>query len=257
MLEVARLTKRYGGLIAVNDVSFTVEEGEILGIAGPNGAGKTTLFDAVTGIVRATSGSVRFRGEEIVGESVTDICRRGLTRTFQHPSVFDTQTVLTNALIGSYYGAGAPWWASMRRDARALDRARNALEFVGLGDRASQIAGDLPVFDKKRLMFATAIASEPHMLFLDEPFGGLTGGEIDELMALVRAIKARGITIVLIEHVMKALTSLSDRVVLLDQGSVLFSGDPHAMVDDPEVIQVYLGEGGAGSAGPEEGVRDE
>ncbi|MGV8969238.1 MAG: ABC transporter ATP-binding protein [Microbacteriaceae bacterium] len=243
MLEVSHLTKRYGGLVAVDDVSFAVEEGEILGIAGPNGAGKTTLFDAVTGMVPATSGLVRFRGNEIQGKSVTDICHRGLTRTFQHPSVFDTQTVLANAMIGSVFGSGVSWWRSMRKDPSAVDRARNALEVVGLTERATLPAGDLPVFDKKRLMIASALASEPVMIFLDEPFGGLTSGEIDELMALVRGLQHRGITIVLIEHVMRALSALSDRVVLLDQGSVLFEGHPDEMVKDPEVIRVYLGEG--------------
>lgn len=242
MLEVAQLTKKYGGLVAVDDVSFTVHEGEILGIAGPNGAGKTTLFDVVTGMVRASHGSVRFRGEEIQGDSVTDICRAGLTRTFQQPSVFDSQTVLANALIGSYFGSGAGWWKSMARDHGAIDRARDALEFVGLASVADRTSGDLAVFDKKRLMIATALASEPVMLFLDEPFGGLTGSEIDELMQLVRSIQTRGITIVLIEHVMRALVALCDRVVLLDQGAVLFEGNPRDMMTNPDVVRVYLGD---------------
>ncbi|WP_449282666.1 ABC transporter ATP-binding protein [Leucobacter sp.] len=242
LLEVRGATKRYGGLIAVNDVSFSVREGEIFGIAGPNGAGKTTLFDVVTGMVRATSGEILFDGASIVKSSVHEICHRGITRTFQKPSVFDSETVMGNVVVGGHFGSGKPWWKSLSRDPEVWDRSAWALEFVGLADRADERSGDLPVYDKKRLMIASALASSPRALFLDEPFGGLNDEEIDALLELLGRInRDRGITIVLIEHVMRALMALADRVLIMDQGKTLRQGDPHEVMTDPEVVRVYLG----------------
>lgn len=242
LLEVRGATKRYGGLVAVNDVSFSVREGEIFGIAGPNGAGKTTLFDVVTGMVRATSGEIVFAGDSIVRASVHEICHRGITRTFQKPSVFDSETVMGNVVVGGHFGSGKPWWKSLSRDPEVWDRSAAALEFVGLADRAEERSGDLPVYDKKRLMIASALASDPRALFLDEPFGGLNDEEIDALLVLLGRINAdRGITIVLIEHVMRALMSLADRVLIMDQGKTLRQGEPHEVMTDPEVVRVYLG----------------
>ncbi|WP_125099836.1 ABC transporter ATP-binding protein [Leucobacter chromiireducens] len=240
-LEVRAATKRYGGLTAVDGVSFEVRRGEIFGIAGPNGAGKTTLFDLVTGMVRATSGEVRFEGEPIHRSSIHEICHRGITRTFQKPSVFDSETVMGNAVVGAHFGAGTPWWKSLRRDPEVWDRAQAALEFVGLAERADELSGPLPVYDKKRLMIASALASSPSMLFLDEPFGGLTDEEIEALLVLLERINESGITIVLIEHVMRALMALADRVLIMDQGRTLRQGEPGEVMSDPEVVRVYLG----------------
>ncbi len=241
LLQVRDATKRYGGLTAVDRVSFDVHRGEIFGIAGPNGAGKTTLFDLVTGMVRATSGQVLFQDEEIQRSSVHEICHRGITRTFQKPSVFDSETVMGNVVVGAHFGSGKPWWQSLTRDQAVWDRSLEALEFVGLSERANDVSGPLPVYDKKRLMIASALASEPTMLFLDEPFGGLTDDEIDALLVLLHRVNEAGITLVIIEHVMRALMALSDRVLIMDQGRTLRQGEPHAVMSDPEVVRVYLG----------------
>jgi len=242
LLEVRGATKRYGGLTAVGEVSFDVARGEVFGIAGPNGAGKTTLFDVVTGMVKASGGEILFRGEPISRSSIHEICRLGITRTFQKPSVFDSETVMGNVVVGAHFGSGKPWWKSLQRDPEVWDRAAAALEFVGLADRADEVSGDLPVYDKKRLMIASALASSPELLFLDEPFGGLTDEEIDALLVLLKRInEEQGVTIILIEHVMRALMALSDRILIMDQGKTLLQGEPKAVMSDPEVVRVYLG----------------
>ncbi len=244
LLEARGVVKRYGGLAAVDGVDFEVFEGETFGIAGPNGAGKTTLFDVVTGISHATDGLVLFEGQQIQDASVHRICHLGISRTFQLPSVFDSQTALANVLAGAQYGEGGSWWSALRVSQKVRDTAHAELEFVGLGDRRAVLAGPLPVFDKKRLMIASALATRPRMLFLDEPFGGLTPPEVDELVALLRQVKERGITIVLIEHVMRALMALSDRVLIMNQGRTLFLGSPADVLADEEVVRVYLGRKG-------------
>jgi branched-chain amino acid transport system ATP-binding protein len=238
------VVKRFGGLAAVDGVDFDVHEGETFGIAGPNGAGKTTLFDVVTGIARSTEGTITFSGREIQDASVHRICHLGISRTFQLPSVFDSQTALANVLAGAQFGSGRPWWSSSRATPEVLRRAREELEFVGLADRAAAPAGPMAVFDKKRLMIASALATGPRMLFLDEPFGGLSPSEIDELVGLLRDVKARGITVVLIEHVMRALMALADRVLIMNQGKTLFLGSPADVLADEEVVRVYLGRKG-------------
>lgn len=248
LFEARRISKNYGGLSAVDNVSFQVEAGETFGIAGPNGAGKTTLFDIVTGMTRMTSGEIDFQSRPIHDASVHEICHRGIARTFQLPSVFDSETVLANAVVGAHNGKGGKWWTGLRRNNSTLDRAEQELEFVGLSHLAAAEAGPLPVFDKKRLMIASALAGDPIMLFLDEPFGGLTMSECDELIALLTSIRNRGVTIVLIEHVMRALMSLSDRVLIMNQGKTLFEGAPSEVLSNEEVMRVYLG----GAVGPTE-----
>lgn len=242
IFETSSVVKRFGGLTAVDQVSISVQEGHVFGIAGPNGAGKTTFFDLVTGLVRIDEGDVRFRGESIARSSVNKICHLGIARTFQHPSVFDSQTVLANAVVGARFGSGRSWLTALRKDPETLEIAWRELEFVGLAHQSDVEAGPLPVFDKKRLMIASALATGPAMLFLDEPFGGLTLAEIDELIDLLTRIKDRGVTIVMIEHVMRALMALSDRVLILNQGKVLFEGTPREVVAHDEVVRVYLGE---------------
>lgn len=242
LLDVRGATKRYGGLTAVDDVSFEVRRGEIFGIAGPNGAGKTTLFDVVTGMVKASAGEIRFRDRVISKTSIHRICHLGITRTFQKPSVFDSETVMGNVVVGAHFGVGKPWWKSLQRDPEVWRRAADALAFVGLAERAEEVSGELAVYDKKRLMIASALASAPALLFLDEPFGGLTDDEIDALLLLLTRInEEQGVTIVLIEHVMRALMALADRVLIMDQGRTLLQGDPQLVMRDPEVVRVYLG----------------
>lgn len=241
LLDARGVTKRYGGLTAVDDVSFQVQAGETFGIAGPNGAGKSTLFDIITGMTRLSAGEIHLNGRPIHATSVQEICHRGIARTFQLPSVFDTETVLGNVVVGAHFGVGSPWWSGFRADNRTFARAEAELDFVGLSDIASNEAGPLAVFDKKRLMIASALASKPSMLFLDEPFGGLTPGEVDELIALLVRVRERGITLVLIEHVMRALMALSDRVLIMNQGKTLFEGLPEDVLSHEEVARVYLG----------------
>ena len=247
VLEGRALCKNYGGLRAVIDVSFAVRSGEILGIVGPNGAGKTTLFDVITGLTKATSGDVLLDGESIVDAPVHRRTALGVARTFQQPTVADSLSVLENLYIA----------ASFRRNRNGAGRegdveeARRRLEFVGLADRADAEAGPLGVFDKKRLMLGTALASNPTVLLLDEPFGGLNPHEIAQVMRLIREVRDGGLAVVVIEHVMRALTSLADRVLVMHHGAELFVGTPQEMLDNERVIDVYLGRGRTGGGGRE------
>jgi len=241
VLEVVDLTKRYGGLAAVDGLTFSVAPGETFGIAGPNGAGKTTLFDAITGHARANSGRIVFSGEEIQQRSSHQICHLGVARTFQVPAVFPEHTVLGNILVGAYFGRRARLVPSTRFDADSIDRAVAAASSVGLQGKLGSTAGPLSLFDKKRLMMASALATEPSLLMLDEPVGGLNPRETDEVLDLVRTIRTGGVTVVLIEHVMRALMSISDRVMVMNHGRLLFEGTPEDVQRQEEVIRVYLG----------------
>jgi branched-chain amino acid transport system ATP-binding protein len=240
-LEVDRLTKRYGGLAAVDELSFRVGSRETFGIAGPNGAGKTTLFDAISGHVRASGGRVVFGGEEIQHRPPHAICHLGIARTFQVPVVFPEHTVLGNILLGAYFGRRSRPVPGIGFDATSVERAADASSFVGLQGKLDRVAGPLPLFDKKRLMMASAIATEPRLVMLDEPVGGLNPGEVDEVLDLVRRIRATGVTVILIEHVMRALMSISDRVMVMNHGRLLFEGTPDDVQRHEEVIRVYLG----------------
>ncbi len=240
LLEVEGLSKRYGGLAAVDGLTFSVKEGETLGIAGPNGAGKTTLFDVISGHAVPTSGSIRFAGEEIHRTPAHAICALGIARTFQVTVTFPELTVLGNVAVGAHFGRGTRW-LGVRFDRATVDRAIESARFVGLGDRLDAPAGGLSLFDKKRLMIASALATEPRLLLLDEPVGGLTPAETDAILALVRGVRERGVTVLLIEHVMRALMSISDRVLIMNHGRLLFEGTTDDVVRDAEVIRVYLG----------------
>jgi branched-chain amino acid transport system ATP-binding protein len=237
LLDVENVSKAFGSLKAVDGVSFKVEAGEIFGIAGPNGSGKSTLFNTITGIpFGPDSGKVRFDGNEIQGLAGHVIARRGLARTFQRETCFDQLTVFENAEIGATYANEA------RSGARARDAAAEALAFVGLAEPSwGRRAGELSVFERKILMLATAIASDPRMLLLDEPASSLTKPEIELSVELIRRIAARGITILLIEHVLTFLMSLSQHLLVLNQGSVLALGDPREVIAEPRVVEAYLG----------------
>jgi branched-chain amino acid transport system ATP-binding protein len=246
VLEVRGISKLYGGLRAVADVSLRVAAGEVLGIAGPNGAGKTTLFDTISGHTIASGGDIVLAGEPIQGTKIHHRCRLGLARTFQHPVAADTLTVLENAYLAASFRRGRSGRRSRTDDVAA---GMAALERVGLAGRAQELASALPVYDRKRLMIATALATDPLVLLLDEPFGGLSPGEIDETMGIIRAIGQTGVAIVCIEHVMRALVALADRVLVMHHGAELFVGTPAEMLRDKRVVEVYLGAGGAGAAG--------
>ena len=241
LIEVRSLSKFYGGLAAVSELSFEVMPGETFGIAGPNGAGKTTLFDAITGMVKATSGNVSFGGVEIIDKSIYQVCRMGLARTFQSVAVFENATVLANATMGAHFGRGSTLLSDLSNNRDSITKAEEALAFVGLQEMHSEHAGSISIYDKKRLMIASALATKPTALFLDEPFGGLTPSEVDAVISLINEIKATGVTIVMIEHVMRALMQLSDRVLIMNHGKQLFLGRPDEVLKDEQVIKVYLG----------------
>ena len=235
VLQAREVRKDYGGLIAVADVSFTVGAGEILGIAGPNGAGKTTLFDVMTGHTKATGGEVLLGGRNITDQPVHARTRLGLARTFQQPMVARSLTVQENMVLAVAFGRSRGPAGHRRR------AAAEYLDFIGMADQAQTSSELLGVFDRKRLMLGTALATGASVVLLDEPFGGLSPAEIDQTIVLINGIRERGIAVVCIEHVMRALTSIADRVLVMHHGSVFFEGTPAQMLADEQVIEVYLG----------------
>jgi branched-chain amino acid transport system ATP-binding protein len=234
-LVIKGLSKRFGGLRAVQDVSFTVAENETLALIGPNGAGKTTSFHLITGFHRADSGSVQAFGREIVGLRPHQVCALGLARTFQVAKPFGAMTVLDNVMTGAFLRD--------RHVAAARDKAREAIDFVGLSLRANTAAKDLTTIDQRRLEMARALATDPRILLLDEVMAGLNPSEIDQAVALVGKLSARGLTIVIVEHVMRAIMAVARRIVVLDHGQKIAEGAPREIVENPEVIRAYLGSG--------------
>ena len=235
LLLVEKVSKSFGRVPAVDDVSFIVAENEILGIAGPNGAGKTTLFNLISGLpFHADTGRIFLQGITIHKKLPHSICQMGLARTFQRETVFETMSVLENVLVGAVFGHET-------RKHRPQALALEALEIVGLAGRQNEQARHLPLFGKKRLMLASALVTQPILLMLDEPAAGLNRLEIQETIALIRAINARGITIVLIEHVLPLLLELSQRIMVLNQGQKLAEGIPSEIVQNDQVIEAYLG----------------
>lgn len=241
VFECEEVNKAYGGLLAVKDLTFSVEEGEIYAIAGPNGAGKTTLFDTISGVSPVTSGVIRFDGQEIQRRHPDSICRLGIARTFQTTVAFDTQTVLTNVLVGSILGRAGTGNPTMRFSEEAIEAALDALEFCDLLDKQGRPASQITVSERKRLMLATALATHPKLLLLDEPVGGLNRAERDEMAQLVRKVNQAGVTVLLIEHVMKAVQALANRMLVLHHGEKIAEGPPSSVLRDERVIEVYLG----------------
>lgn len=240
VVECHGVTKKYGGLVAVDDLSFEVGQGEFFAIVGPNGAGKTTLFDLISGHSHATSGVIRFAGEEIQNSPPHAVCRLGLARTFQTATAFDTQTVLTNVLVAAVFGQSgpSPWF---RFSDEVKEAAVDALALVGMLDRQEVRAATLPILDRKRLMLATALTTRPKVLLLDEPVSGLNVSERQELIELIAGVAATGVTVLMIEHVMKAVQALAKRMLLLHHGQKIAEGSPSVVLNDERVIEVYLG----------------
>lgn len=237
LLEGKRITKRFGGLAALNDVDFYVNEGEIVGLIGANGAGKTTLFNIIDGIYPPSAGEVNFCGERITGLRPSQICKKGIGRTFQLVKPFGNLSVLTNVMIGRLFGRDG------QRDLTAAkEDALKILKFVGLGEKANVPARSLTIADRKRLEVARALGTNPRLLLLDEVLAGLNPTETGEAMKLVEKIrKDMGITIFMIEHVMKALIGLSDRVIVLHYGRKIAEGTAQEIPNNPAVIEAYLG----------------
>ncbi len=243
LLSCKGVSKHFGALAAVNNLSFDVAEGEVLGIGGPNGAGKTTLFDVISGLNPATGGTVSFDGRDITAVSPEAICHLGIARTFQLNACFDSLSVRDNVRVAAYFGRDNRRFAGLSVGKEAEAHAGEALAAVGLHDKDDAPAGSLPVLDRKLLMLAGALATRPRLLLMDEPVGGLSPKETDHLMTVVRNIAASGVTIILIEHVMRFLVQLSTRVMIMHHGERIYEGPPKGLASDRTVIDVYLGEG--------------
>ena len=235
LLELKGITRRFGGLTAISNVNLSVEQGEVIGLIGPNGAGKTTLVNVITGVHPASAGSVRFNGRDVTGLKPYQAARRGIARTFQIVQPFPEMTVAENVAAAAMFAGGAAYG----REARA--EALGHLEFVGLAGMADSRAASLTLAMRKRLELAKGLAMRPKLLLLDEVNAGLNATEVDHALSLIRGIAARGVTILIIEHLMKVVLSLCTRIVVLHHGELIASDTPQEVVRDPRVIQAYLG----------------
>jgi branched-chain amino acid transport system ATP-binding protein len=238
ILEGEKVAIDFGGLAALCNVDFHLDQGEVVGLIGPNGAGKTTLLNLISGSLTPTSGVIKFKGEKITGLKRHEICRRGIARTFQSVKLFGNMTVLVNVVLGSLFGTP--------ENPRGLDieqGAREILKFVELSEKQDTIAKDLTLTDQKRLEVARALATKPELLLLDEVMAGLNPTEVTGAVKLIKEINNKGITILMVEHVMRAIMSISDRIIVLHHGEKIADGTPQQIIKDRKVVETYLGTG--------------
>ena len=233
ILQVRKVTKKFGGMTAVNAVDLDIYPGEIIGLIGPNGAGKTTFFNSVTGFYKCDGGSVRFDGKDITSKTTYQNCKAGMARTFQIVQPFGQMTSLENVMVGAFNRTSS--------HKEAEQQAKKWIEFVGMEDKMNDRVANLNIGDQRKLEMARALATGPKLLLLDEVMAGLTPTEIDDVIELVRKIRKSGTTVLMIEHIMKALMQLSDRVVVLDHGTKIAEGTPEEIANNDRVIESYLG----------------
>lgn len=236
ILQVSGVSKRFGGLQALSDVTFDLPEGQILGLIGPNGAGKTTLFNVINGVYAPEKGRVTFKDEDVTGKQPYDLARRGLARTHQIVRPLNDMSVRENVMVGACFGR------ENRTLNEAADIAEEVLVFVGLSERTDQLAGSLNVAQKKRLELARSLASQPFLMLLDEVLAGLNPSEITTMVETIEKIRQQGVTIIMIEHVMHAVMNVSDRIIVLDYGQQIAEGTPEEIANDERVIEAYLGD---------------
>ena len=234
LLELRDVTKQFGGLTAVDSLSFSMEKGEILGVIGPNGAGKSTAFNCIAGVFPPTKGEVVFDGQVINGQKPWDLCKKGLARTFQIVKPFGSKSVLYNVTVGAFANT------SSRSEAEA--KAIEVLKLLNFDDKKDARSADLTIADRKRLEIARALATEPRLLLLDEVMAGLRPAEVDEMVEIIRFLRDQGVTILVIEHIMRAIMALSDRIVVIHFGKKIAEGVPEAVASDENVIKAYLGD---------------
>ena len=234
LLELKDMTKQFGGLTAVDSLSMSMEKGEILGVIGPNGAGKSTAFNCIAGVFPPTKGEVLFDGQVINGQKPWDLCKKGIARTFQIVKPFTSKSVLYNVTVGAFATT------SSRSEAEA--KAIKVLQLLNFDDKKDAKSSDLTIADRKRLEIARALATEPRLLLLDEVMAGLRPAEVDEMVEIIRFLRGQGITILVIEHIMRAIMALSDRLVVIHFGKKIAEGTPKAVASDENVIKAYLGD---------------
>jgi len=237
MLEIRKVSKSFGGLVAIRNLDMSVSEGEVVGLIGPNGSGKTTLFNVISGLLRPDSGEIRFNGEDIAGLKSHAACQCGIARTFQLTKTFEHLTTLRNVMVGRTYGSDPT--GNMKQAAQECEKI---LEFTGLADKRLSMAGMLGLVDRKRLEIARALATRPKLLLLDEIMAGLNSAEMEDTIQLVREINGSGITLIVVEHAIKAILKISTKIIALSAGQKIAEGLPHDVVRNEQVIKVYLGE---------------